>query len=186
MASKDRSSEVTSSLSKLTLGGPKKSGKGGKAFKSKEPVLDSWEDEEIDSDSNSDSGKAGADSSSGAKGTPVSRDDDERPKAPPPTPISPLNIPSNQPWIPSDPTSFGANNASHPLPDRRRPEKTDAVARRMIASALGVKAPRMTEEQKAYDKSVKERERKRREQEKAAEVTKREEAEKAKAAIWDD
>ena len=47
-----------------------------------------------------------------------------------------------------------------------RPEKTDAVAKRMIAGALGVKAPKKTEEQKAYDKAIKEKEIKRRNQEK--------------------
>ncbi|KAK2932270.1 hypothetical protein FoTM2_006728 [Fusarium oxysporum f. sp. vasinfectum] len=45
-------------------------------------------------------------------------------------------------------------------PDKR-PEKTDAVARRMIAAGLGLKAPKQTEEQRAYQRS-------------------------AKAAIWDD
>ncbi|ROT40518.1 hypothetical protein SODALDRAFT_376305 [Sodiomyces alkalinus F11] len=186
MASPDQSSEVTSTLSKLTIKPSKKSGKGAKASEPKEPVLDSWEDQEIDSDVNSDSG-AGAGVGSGADNTPVPRDGDEGSKAPPPTPISPSKVPSTQPWIPPlVPPSPGTNDASHAPTERRRPEKTDATARRMIASALGVKVPRMTEEQRAYDRAVKERERKRREQEKAAEAKKREEAEKAKAAIWDD
>ncbi|CAI4211333.1 unnamed protein product [Parascedosporium putredinis] len=50
-------------------------------------------------------------------------------------------------------------------PDGRRPEKTDAVARRMIAGALGVKAPKQTEEQKAYDRAIKEQARKKKEEE---------------------
>ncbi|KAL2753452.1 hypothetical protein ACRALDRAFT_1065258 [Sodiomyces alcalophilus JCM 7366] len=185
MTSANQSPEVTSSLSKLTLEGPKKPGKGAKISKSKEPVLDSWEDEETDSDLNSDS-EAGAGSGPGANKTPVPGDSEEKPKEPPPTPISSSDIPLNQPWTPSVPIFARTNDTSHPSSERRRPEKTDAVARRMIASALGVKAPRMTEEQKAYDRSVRERERKKREQEKAAEAKKREEAEKAKAAVWDD
>jgi hypothetical protein len=67
-----------------------------------------------------------------------------------------------------------------------RPEKTDAVAKRMIAGALGVKGPKKTEEQRAYDKAIKEKEMKRRNQEKEAVARAKEEAEKAKAAIWDD
>ena len=68
----------------------------------------------------------------------------------------------------------------------RRPEKTDAVAKRMIAGALGVKAPKKTEEQRAYDRAVKEKEIKRRNAEKEEKVRQMEEAEKAKAAVWDD
>lgn len=67
-----------------------------------------------------------------------------------------------------------------------RPEKTDAVAKRMIAGALGVKAPKKTEEQKAYDKAIKEKEIKRRNQEKEAAARAKEDAERAKAAVWDD
>jgi len=67
-----------------------------------------------------------------------------------------------------------------------RPEKTDAVAKRMIAGALGVKAPKKTEEQRAYDRAIKEKEMKRRNKEKEDEARKKEEAEKAKAAVWED
>ncbi|KAH6856730.1 hypothetical protein B0I37DRAFT_368191 [Chaetomium sp. MPI-CAGE-AT-0009] len=68
----------------------------------------------------------------------------------------------------------------------KRPEKTDAVARRMIASALGMRAPRPTEEQRAYDRAVREKEKKRREEEKEQERLKEEAAAKARQAIWDD
>ena len=67
-----------------------------------------------------------------------------------------------------------------------RPEKTDAVAKRMIAGALGVRAPKKTEEQKAYDRVVKEKEIKRRNAEKEAAARAKEEAERAKAAVWED
>ena len=56
----------------------------------------------------------------------------------------------------------------------------------MIAGALGVRAPKKTEEQRAYEKAVKEKEIKRRDQEKEAVVRAKEQAEKAKAAIWED
>lgn len=55
----------------------------------------------------------------------------------------------------------------------------------MIAGALGMRAPKLTEEQKNYDKAVREKERKRREEEKAAQRRREEEAAKAKAAMWD-
>jgi hypothetical protein len=67
-----------------------------------------------------------------------------------------------------------------------RPEKTDAVAKRMIAGALGVRAPKQTEEQKAYDRAVKEKETRRRNLEKEVAAKAEQEAEKAKAAVWND
>lgn len=56
----------------------------------------------------------------------------------------------------------------------------------MIAGALGVKAPKKTDEQKAYEKAVKETEIKRRNQEKEAAARAKEQAEKAKVSIWED
>jgi hypothetical protein len=70
--------------------------------------------------------------------------------------------------------------------DGRRPEKTDAVAKRMIAGALGVRAPKKTEEQRAYERAGREKEVKRREKEKADEARRVEEEKRAKAAVWDD
>ncbi|KAI9171031.1 hypothetical protein HJFPF1_00510 [Paramyrothecium foliicola] len=105
------------------------------------------------------------------------------PKAPPPTPISPI-VYGDATW----PTGAGtAPPAAAQAPDgQKRPEKTDAVARRMIAAGLGLKAPKQTEEQKAYQKAIKEQEKKRREQERAEEQRRLAEIEKAKAAVWDD
>jgi hypothetical protein len=68
----------------------------------------------------------------------------------------------------------------------RRPEKTNAVAHRLIAGALGVKVPRRTEEQRAYDKAMREQEKRKRDQEREAKKKAEEDAAKAKAAIWDD
>ena len=56
----------------------------------------------------------------------------------------------------------------------------------MIAGALGIKVPKMTDEQKAYEKAVKGQEKARRERQKEEERKKAEEAARAKAAIWDD
>ncbi|KXJ86114.1 hypothetical protein Micbo1qcDRAFT_168693 [Microdochium bolleyi] len=56
----------------------------------------------------------------------------------------------------------------------------------MIASALGVKVPKATEEQKAYDRAVREAERKKREEEREAERKRAEETARAKQAVWDD
>lgn len=60
------------------------------------------------------------------------------------------------------------------------------MARRMIAAGLGLKVPRLTEEQRAYDKALREKERKRREQEREEEKRRLAEAEKAKQSIWED
>lgn len=67
-----------------------------------------------------------------------------------------------------------------------RPEKTDAVAKRLVAGALGVKTPKRSEEQKAYDRAMKEREMRRRNGEKEAKMRVEEESARAKAAIWND
>jgi hypothetical protein len=70
--------------------------------------------------------------------------------------------------------------------DGTRPEKTDTVARRMIAHALGVKMPKQTEAQRAYDKAMREKARKKQNEDREAKERQEEEAERAKAAIWDD
>jgi len=135
-------------------------------------VADSWE-EEFDDDN-------------GPK--PLDRQRD-LPLAPPPTPATPApgsstfashdNQDGGLPWL----SSSSAAASSGPA---RRPEKTTAVAGRLIAGALGVKAPKKTEEQRAYEKAVKEQELKRREKEKSDAQKQKEDEQKAKKAIWDD
>ena len=145
-------------MSKLTISPP-----SAKATaKSKSPVADSWEDED------------------------VSDEEPQTPKtpqvgtsAPPPTPI-------NANYSHQSTSSYGSSRSGDDSPAERRPEKTDAVARRMIAAGLGLKAPKQTEEQKAYQRSIREQEKKKREQEKADEARRQEEVVKAKAAIWED
>ena len=139
-----------------------------KPTKKKAEVADSWEDEESGSESEPESNDAGTK-------TPTTT----VPTAPPPTPMSPSYGPG------SDWDNRATSNASPPAKDKR-PEKTDAVARRLIAAGLGLKAPKQTEEQKAYQKSVREQEKKRREQEREAERQKQDAKDKAKAAMWDD
>ncbi len=65
-----------------------------------------------------------------------------------------------------------------------RPEKQTAVAGRLIAGALGVRAPKRTEEQRQYDKAVRESERKKRDKAREEERREIEEAERAKKEIW--
>ena len=66
-----------------------------------------------------------------------------------------------------------------------RPEKQIAVAGRLIAGALGVKAPPKSEEARAYEKVVREKEKKRLAREREGRRVEAEEAEKAKRDIWD-
>ncbi|RDA86100.1 hypothetical protein CP532_1133 [Ophiocordyceps camponoti-leonardi (nom. inval.)] len=107
---------------------------------------------------------------------------------------------AKQPQLPAEATSESPSPppdsppSSYPEPtisrspdlEARRPEKTDAVARRMITAGLGLKMPKPTAEQMAYQKSIREQERKRRDQQKEEEKRLKEEADKAKAAIWND
>jgi hypothetical protein len=165
--------ELESSLTKLSLH-PMPS-KSSSAFKKKQSVADSWEDEELE-DSGDDTDR------------PISQQQSaDYPSAPPPTPISPT---SNDVYI--SPYGYGTDGAGDVRSSRdrergdTRPEKTDTVAKRMIAGALGVRAPTKTEEQRAYDRAVKEKEIKRRNREKEDAVRAKEEAERAKAAVWED
>jgi hypothetical protein len=165
----DRALET--SLNKLSLH-PRPS-KAAAAFKKKQPVAESWDDEELDSGEDTD--------------RPLSpQQSADYPSAPPPTPISPSTSFARETFI--TPFGYGIDGASDARSERAnsRPEKTDAVAKRMIAGALGVKAPKKTEEQKAYDRAIKEKEIKRRNQEKEAAARAKEEAERAKASVWDD
>lgn len=68
----------------------------------------------------------------------------------------------------------------------KRQEKTDAVARRMIAGALGIRAPKKTEEERAYERAVREEVIKKQKREKEEKVREEEEREKAKRSVWED
>lgn len=68
----------------------------------------------------------------------------------------------------------------------KRPEKTTAVAGRMIAGALGVRAPKRTDEEREYDRLMREKERKRRDEERNREKAEKQAAEERKRAVWED
>ncbi|KAI1116928.1 hypothetical protein F5Y14DRAFT_38331 [Nemania sp. NC0429] len=182
--------QTTDAIAKLSLNTSSNSSapKATPKPKKGQPLIDSWEDDE--------SSSSEAEINPPTPSTrPDSASQDGGVAAPPPTPLSPSygrhgpngSIGNSAPWLASSSTSggYGYGDAQDDG-GARRPEKTDAVARRMIASALGVRAPRPTEEQKAYDRAVREKERKRREEEREAERRRKEEVEKAKAAMWND
>ncbi|KAL4872799.1 hypothetical protein BDV12DRAFT_126483 [Aspergillus spectabilis] len=161
-------------------------------LKKKEPVVaDSWEDE-LDSDSDPDESSSLGPASPSAPATSLSMSPvvTEEPLDPPPTPISPQ---TSQPWVATTTASTGYVGGGGPAStardrDReqgRRPEKQTAVAGRLIAGALGIRAPKRTEEQRAYDRAVKEQEIRRRNKEREEAARLKEEEEKAKAAVWD-
>jgi hypothetical protein len=181
MAAIETSANLTSSVSKLSL---KTTGETSKSFKNstKKPTLvaDSWEDEDSEGD---DLGELPPSVPAAQRGT----------QAPPPTPISPTYntgrfFPSAEVSGSAPFASFqdGMDGGTSAGDNKIRPDKTDTVARRMIASALGVKVPKMTEEQKAYDKAMKEKERKKRDEERESKKRREEEAVKARQAVWDD
>jgi hypothetical protein len=55
----------------------------------------------------------------------------------------------------------------------------------MIAAGLGVRAPKKTEEQREYDRAVREQEIKRKNREREDRERERNEDERAKNAVWD-
>ena len=163
---------VESSLAGLSLGSSNKPKKRAPKQQTSS-VADSW-DEEVSSTS-----EAESEARSYAN---------DLPSAPPPTPISPTSSTARGGWgefeNPYSP-SRGGDGLSSPMKSSVRPEKQTAVAGRLIAGALGVRAPRKTEEQRQYDKAMKEKEIRRRDKEREAKVREEEDARKAKAAIWD-
>ncbi len=135
-------------------------------------VADSWEDAlSSGEDTEKDDGQKGA----------------GIPKAPPPTPVSPTFSSSWSETSSIGPYSPGrSSDGGSPGRPSFRPEKQTAAAGRLIAGALGVRAPKRTEEQKAYDRAMKEKEIRRRNQEREAQARAKEDAERAKAAVWNE
>ncbi|KAH0173788.1 hypothetical protein KCU67_g1101, partial [Aureobasidium melanogenum] len=141
-------------------------------------VADSWEEE-----ASSNQEPASTTTEQTAKSTPEPASVPQSSYIPPhlkyrsaaPSPPSRSLTPPSHSTTPSSSTS-----------SERRPEKTNAVAHRLIAGALGVKVPRRTEEQRAYDKAMREQEKRKRDKEREAKRKAEEDAAKAKAAIWDD
>lgn len=187
--SESSSQTLASSLDKLQLS---TSSKALPKAKKPEPV-DSWEDAVEQDDTGMDVEKGSAKSIRHITTS-------DYPSPPPPTPASPSFSSGNplaMPYKTLPPFALdGALDAqgrgSERSParrdgvDDRRPDKSTAVACRLIAAGIGQKAPRRTKEQREYDQAMKMQERKRREQLRADEEAKRLEKEKAKRAIWDD
>lgn len=140
----------------------------GQRTKAKEQVADSWEDEdEDDEDDVSETEQPTA------------------PKAATPAETASVAHPSTPFFGPPDVWS-GREDSRSATRDERRPEKTDAVARRLIVAGLGLKAPPQTDEQRAYQKSVREQEKKRRDEGRSEQQQKADASERAKASVWED
>jgi len=164
-----KSKDLAASLSKLDISSSKPKAK------KKEPVADSWEDEDL-------SGSDTETESDPKRGYPTSAESDQGTSAPPPTPASPTiggAYPENLPYNPYQ--SVQPSRERQNTPDKR-PEKTTSVAARLIAGGLGVRVPKRTEEQREFDKAVREKEKKRRDEER--EKAKGEEV--AKQNVWED
>jgi hypothetical protein len=113
------------------------------------------------------------------------------PSAPPPTPVSPttpFKFQEDAFTVPYSPGVYIQSSSAVESSPRsnHRPEKTDAVAKRMVAQALGVRTPKKTPEQKEYERAMKEKEAKRRDREKEIQAKEKEDIDRAKAAIWED
>jgi hypothetical protein len=153
------------------------------------PVADSWDLESSGSDTETEDANSPHDSLQPIS-TVNSRDIIDTPHPPPPTPASPTQFeyPDNAPYNPiGGVLGSGRDNGGRGGGGLdKRPEKTTAVAGRMIAAGLGVRAPKRTDEEKEYDRAMREKERKRRVEEKERERRETEEREKRKKAVWDD
>ncbi|PWY89798.1 hypothetical protein BO70DRAFT_129001 [Aspergillus heteromorphus CBS 117.55] len=202
MSLSSATSELQSSLADLALANkspvkdvvrPPLTSIPSKPKKPSAPIADSWEDEADDDSASASASELDPPAAAEKRSTASSSRFDspalsstEDPLDPPPTPISPS---VSQSW---SPRGYGNVGSSTPVPREdsrspaRRPEKQTAVAGRMIAGALGIRAPKRTEEQRAYDRAVKEQEIKRRNREKEEAEKARADEEKVKAAVWDD
>jgi hypothetical protein len=179
------SEEISTGISKLSLKSQdaSQSAKGRKSRAAKKvEVVDDWEDEAGSDDAGDANEIHPADITSGTT------EEDSRVSPTTKSEISAPTVPVANPGQSS--LDYGLDNESSRSAPRGtevpRPEKTDAVARRMIAASLGMKMPKRTEEQKEYDKAMREKERKRRDEEREVQRRKDEAAAKAKQAIWDD
>lgn len=169
---------VEAKLSRLSIDlkntqSPKSSGTSLNTHPDKTP--DSWEDDLTDD---------APVEAPGPSLKPVVSNEDPAP--PPPTPVSPQEHDlTTRKW---DSRTFPEGGKPSPrfVPADKRPEKTTSTANRMIAGALGIKAPKKTDEQRQYDRATKEAEIKRKNREKEQKERERLEDEQAKAAVWDD
>jgi len=167
-----------------------------KSPQKQDDVVESWEDDD-DLSSSSAASEDEVQTPTEAPGPSLKpvKSKDPALNPPPPTPISPKNGDGYIDWAPANvlgggrPRPYSPPTSSTPRPvtdqDSKRPEKTTATAGRMIAASLGLKAPKKTEEQRKYERAVKEQEIKRRNREREEKEREREADEKAKADVWD-
>ena len=158
---------MESKLERLSINqDPPKKQKAGPKNKYTEIVADSWDDE-----------PASGDSDTGVEHA-IQLQKSSVPNTPPPTPAFPS-------WEVMDPNQVKPWIDSRDSAHQRRSEKSTAAAGRLIAAGLGMRAPKKTEEQRAYERAMRENEIKRRNKEKEARDKEREENEKAQTLIWE-
>ncbi|KAI9727523.1 MAG: hypothetical protein M1828_006465 [Chrysothrix sp. TS-e1954] len=149
----------------------------------KQAVVESWDEETNDAPSEPNHVPDHDDLAT----TPVAR---SHPTAPPPTPMSPRftdkSTSSDTHLDALDTRRYQSEGSLTSRDSQERPEKTTTTASRMIAAGLGVKAPKRTEDQKSYDKAVREAERKKRDREKEDRRRVEHEKERTRAQMWDD
>lgn len=163
--------KMESRLGRLSINHETRKDKVTPKEKSKEAVADSWDDEAASNTSDTE-----GDSTAPSSKSPT-------PIAPPPTPASPHSgFPS---WDSPDQLPLSTRMGDRASDDRKRPEKSTAVAGRLIAAGLGMRAPKQTEEQKAYDRAIRENEIKRRKKEKEEKDKGVLENEKAQTVMWE-
>lgn len=186
--------EVTSTLSQLKLSTktPQKLANKPKSA----PVAESWDDELSGSGSDTETEEPSNSLPSRTKErdslSPLSTANSiDSPHPPPPTPASPTSAPldfPDHPYVPGGgiDSRDGSRRSSNAATPAKRPDKTTAVAGRMIAGALGVRAPRRTEEEREYDRAMRDKERKRRDAEREKEKLEQQAAEDRKRSVWED
>ena len=162
--------DVAPSINKLSIADRKGAVIPETHKQSKEAVADSWED---DLSSGEDDIAAGPDKAA------------DYPIAPPPTPASGRAAVHYEIGDLNPTERLEAQSFPRPRSEAR-PDKTDAAAKRMIAGALGIRAPRKTEEQKEYEEALKRKEARRRDEARQAKKAAEEAEQQAKAAIWSD
>ena len=170
---------VDSRMSKLSI-----DPRSRRDLASKDAVADSWEDKsstESDTDQADDTNTE----TFSKKTSHLSPSLGAFPAAPPPTPLSPQFAKPPSFAASSLGTGSGELKATNEGVSEKRPEKTTQTAARMIAAGLGVKAPRQTEEQKEYERSIRENERRLLNEQKEERKRREEEKEKVKRAMWD-
>lgn len=184
--------DIARTLSDLKLSS--KAPQKPKAKPKSAPVADSWDedlsgsDTETETETSSLSRATSKDTAS--KLSPINTaSSDEPPNPPPPTPASPtpFEFPDNTPYAQQRNVAIEGNRARGGADSpQRRPEKTTAVAGRLIAGALGVRPPKRTEEEREFDKAMREKERKRREDERNREKLDKEKAAERARSVWED